>query len=120
MGKSPSNNFQNNQNNQTISIIQIKIKITHKVKIESWNIKLIRSQNFKNFVNFKDNQFVILFPFFTVRVTRENEEWWHFGFYQDWRNQDLILKDLSIPHEIILIKTTSKQTFANFLQNRYS
>ena len=29
-----------------------------------------------------------------------------------------MLKDLSIPHEIILVKTTSKQPFADVLQNR--
>ena len=30
------------------------------------------------------------------------------------------MKDLSIPHEIILIKTTSKQLFLDVLQNRCS
>ena len=55
---------------------------------------LIKSQNFINTVNNEDNQFVIVFPFFMIRVVGENEEWWHFGFYQDWRNQYLILKDL--------------------------
>ena len=48
-------------------------------------------------VNIEGYQFAIVFP-----VTRENWEWWDFGFYQDWRNQDLTLKDLPISHEIIL------------------
>ena len=34
------------------------------------------------------------------------------------RNQDLILNDLSILHEIILIKTSSKQRFADVHQDR--
>ena len=80
---------------------------------------MIRSKKFIKTVNIKHNQFLILFLFFMIRVARENGEWWHFSFYQDWRNQDLILKDLSIPHEIILIKTTSKQPFEDVLQNRY-
>ena len=45
----------------------------------------------------------------------KNVDWWHFSFYQDWRNQYLILKDFSIPYEIIRIKTTSQN---NTLQNR--
>ena len=47
-------------------------------------------------MNIKDNQFIVVFPFFTIRVTGENGEWLHFGFDQELRNQDLILKALSI------------------------
>ena len=35
---------------------------------------LIKSQNFINTVNNEDNQFVIVFPFFMIRVAGENEE----------------------------------------------
>ena len=76
---------------------------------------LVRSWNYIKTVNIKNIRFVIVFPCFTTGVTLENGEWWHFGFFQDWRNQDLILKDLLIPNEIILIKTTSKQPFADVL-----
>ena len=69
----------------------------------------MRLRNFINTVNKKENQFVIAFLFFMIRGTGEKGKWWHFGFYQDWRNHELILKDLRTPHfppEIILIKIT--------------
>ena len=60
------------------------------------NNQIASAWNYKT-VNIEGYQFAIVFP-----VTRENWEWWDFGFYQDWRNQDLTLKDLPISHEIIL------------------
>ena len=51
---------------------------------------MIRLRNFIKTVN-KDNQFLIVFPFFTIKNTGENGEWIRFGFCQDWRNQHRIL-----------------------------
>ena len=34
-------------------------------------------------VNIKDNEFVIVFTFLTIRVTGENGEWWNFDFNQE-------------------------------------
>ena len=62
-----------------------------------WEITKLQIFEIIKTVNTEGYQFAIVFP-----VTRENWEWWDFGFYQDWRNQDLTLKDLPISHEIIL------------------
>ena len=64
-------------------------------------------------VNIKDNQFVIIFPFFYDNSYWRKRRMMTFWFLSRLKNQDLILKELSILNEISLIRITLKQPFAD-------
>ena len=78
---------------------------------------LTRSQNYIRTVNVKDNQFVIVFPIFYDKIYRRKKRMKTFRFPSRLKKSR---SNIERPHKIILIKTTSRQPFADVLQNRCS